>query len=237
MSDFVPWISLELGESWNEEFRQDHYGRYIFDLKRINSYDFFKTLNLIEKCYLFIKGGGLRSVDRRFLVDYSKIVNLKNFDQRIEDILLHSDVKIFWKEGKFYKAGAEELDEALIKDNLEWLSDFPEVKLQYNNTLDHFKESIENISARKDAITNAYSSIEKLTQKILNNKKNFDKNSGELVDYLKLPAEYKNIVHYYKQIANQYSSRHAGSEFSHAETEAFIYMTGLFMRLIIQKSS
>lgn len=239
-SDFVLWISLESGELWNETFRQNHNGEYFdLDLKRVSGSDFFRTLWLVEKCYLFIKDDKLRSIGRPYILDYSKIVSLRNFNQRIEDILLRSDsrIGIFWKEGKFYKAGAKELDEALIKDNLEWLNDFPGIKSQYNNALDHFKDSFKNISARKDTITNAYSSIERLAQIILNNKKNFDKNSDELVEYLKLPKEYKNIIHFYKKIANEYSSRHAGSKFGHIETEAFIYMTGLIMRLIAQKVS
>jgi hypothetical protein len=87
------------------------------------------------------------------------------------------------------------------------------------------------------AITNAYSAIEGLTRVILGNEKNFENNSNTLVDFLELPGEYKNIVHYYKQIAHNYSSRHAGEEFSHAETEAFVYLTGLLMRLISEKAT
>jgi len=239
-SDFVPWISLESGEPWNEAFTQNHYDEYFdLSLKRISGEDFLRTLWLIEKCYYFIKEDKLKLISRTYIFDGSKIVNLTNFDQRVGDILSHSDSKIgiFWKEGKFYKAGAKELDEALIKDNLEWLNNFPKVKSQYNNALKHFKESLKSVSARKDTITNAYSSIEKLTQTILNNKSSFDKNSDKLVKYLELPKEYRNIIHFYKQIANEYSSRHAGSEFGDIETEAFIYMTGLLMRLIARKVS
>ncbi len=145
------------------------------------------------------------------------------------------DLGIRWKDGMFYPSGAKELDEKLINDNLEWLEKYPETRTMYSAALSRFNISLTDPSARKDAITNAYSAIESLSRVLLNNKKNFEANSNEVVDKLGLPKEYKSIVHYYKQIAHEYSSRHAGSEFSHEEAEAFIYMTGILIRLIINK--
>lgn len=147
-----------------------------------------------------------------------------------------TDLGVRWKDGLFYPSGAKELDEKLINDNLDFLQTWPKVREQFATALTHFRNSLENVAARKDAITNAYSAIEGLTRVVLGNDKNFDNNSNALVDFLELPGEYKNIVHYYKQIAHNYSSRHAGEEFSHAETEAFVYLTGLLMRLISEKS-
>ena len=141
-----------------------------------------------------------------------------------------------WKDGLFYPGGAKELDEKLINDNLDFLQAWPETRAQFLTAPTHFRNSLENVAARKDAITNAYSVIEGLARSVLGNDKNFDNNSNALVDFLELPLEYKNIVHYFKQIAHKYSSRHAGEEFSHAETEAFIYLTGLLMRLIAEKA-
>jgi len=147
------------------------------------------------------------------------------------------DLGVRWTDGMFYPSGAKELDEKLVSDNLQWLAKFPDAKKFFSTSLGHFNESLENPSARKDAITNAYTAIEEITKKVLDNKNNFEKNSNSLVERLELVDEYKNIVHYYKQIAHQYSSRHAGSEITHIEAEAFIYLTGILLRLISQNQA
>lgn len=175
----------------------------------------------------------------RMLVVVYKIINSSlrgQFNAIIELALGASsvDVGVRWTDGMFYPSGAKELDEKLVSDNLQWLSKFPDTKNFFSTSLKHFGNSIEDPSARKDAITNAYTAIEDITRKVLGNKQNFEKNSNSLVAWLGLTDEYKNIVHYYKQIAHEYGSRHAGSEITHAEAEAFIYLTGILLRLISQ---
>jgi hypothetical protein len=195
--------------------------RIIPRLRELTHDDFMETLKVLMSLY-----------------DVLRPENLEKLNGSIELALANAatDLGVRWKDGVFYPSGAKELDEKLINDNLDFLRAWPEVRAQFSTALTHFRNSLENVAARKDAITNAYSAIERLTRAVLGNDKNFENNSNALVDFLELPGEYKNIVHYYKQIAHQYSSRHAGSEFSHAETEAFIYLTGLLMRLIAEKA-
>ncbi len=235
-SDIVEFLSLELGESWDEVFKKDSYGRRGINLNSISKNNFFRTLRIIEECYKFILSGGVKN-NNPHVWDHTKRVTVWNFNSRIEKIFVLSEanIGIFWKDGKFYKSGAKELDKKLIEDPLDWLSKYPKVKERFDVSLDYFKKSQKNKNARKDSITNAYSAIESLSKEVLKNKKNFEKNSNLIVDYLNLPNEYKNIFHYYKQIAHEYSSRHSGSEFEHVEAEAFIYLTGLLIRLILQK--
>ncbi len=191
---------------------------YIPDLKEITSNNFMETLKVLHLLYKAAKAPE----------------NIEMINGWIETAFTVAtvDLGVRWKDGMFYPSGAKELDEKLIDDNLDWLAKFPETKKQFSTALQHFKTSLTNVSARKDAITNAYSAMERLAQHILSNSKNFDANSNELVSRLNLPKEYTNILHYYKQIAHEYSSRHAGSECNHNETEAFIYLTGLLMRLM-----
>jgi hypothetical protein len=143
-----------------------------------------------------------------------------------------TDLGVRWAVGMFYPSGAKELDEKLIGDNLDWLSGRPDVRSQFARALEHFSHSYSDPSARKDAITNAFSAIERLAREALGNNKVFDNNSDALVEFLELPKEYRNIFFYYRRIAHGYSSRHAGTQCSHLETETFIYLTGLLMRLI-----
>jgi hypothetical protein len=197
------------------------YTRQIPPLRALSHDDFMETLKVLV-----------------ILHDILRPENVTSLNRSIELALVNAatDLEVRWKDGLFYPSGAKELDEKLISDNLDFIKAWPEVRAQFSTALAHFRNSLHDAAARKDAITNAYSSIERLAALVLGNDKNFENNSNALVDFLELPSEYKNIVHYYKQIAHQYSSRHAGSEFAHAETEAFIYLTGLLMRLTAEKS-
>jgi len=237
--NFIWWISEQLGKPWGDTLKRREYGSGYFSrltLSMMAKGDFYETLEVVEKCYQYIEEGKSRRISGRYTPDYSSLISVDNFNKRMEKIILLSetDIGIFWKDGKFYVSGASELDEALITDQLEWLDSYPDVKNQFSTTLEHYQKSSKKTSAGKDTITNAYTSIEMLCRILLANKKNFDKNSDELVNKLGLPKEYKNVIHWYKQIANEYASRHAGANPSHNEVEMFLYFTGLLIRMIIQ---
>lgn len=233
---FIWWISERMGESWGDQVHQRDFGDgywFPLTLKSMSQGDFYKTLEILENCHLYIKEGKAQEFGGRSYCASEDRVIIRNFEERMERIMLLSgaQVGVFWKDGKFYPAGALELDEALIKDTLEWLEAYPKVKKQFEVALKHYEGSLQDISAGKDALTNAYTSMEYLAQQVLENSKNFEKNSDEFVRKIKLPTEYGNIIHYYKQLAHEYGSRHAGSDPKHEEVEAFIYMTGLLLRL------
>lgn len=235
--NFIWWISEQLGEPWGSKVKPREYDPgYWSDvtMEIMCRADFNQTLLVIEKAYQYLvedKPGYI--YDRYGYNKHSELIDLHNFDERMNRIMLLSeaDLGVFWKDGKFYLSGAKELDEALIGDTLEWLSKYPKTQKQFAVALDHYKKSIQSVTAGKDAITNAYTSIENLAKEILKNDKIFEKNSDVFVDKLGLTNEYKNIVHYYKQLAHEYGSRHANSDPAHKEVEAFIYLTGLLLRL------
>lgn len=219
-------VCYQLGLNGNDiisHANRNNYGHSLFipSFRKLTADDFFETLKILVVLY-----------------NATAKENQEKVAFAIELALAHAaiDLGIRWKDGMFYPSGAKELDEKLLDDSLEWLNEYPEVKEQFKTALDHFGQSIQDESSRKDAITNAYTSIEKLTQILLQNGKNFEKNSNDLVNKLQLPSEYKNIIHYYKQIAHEYSSRHAGSSISHDEAEAFIYLTGILVRLMTNKT-
>lgn len=239
--NFIWWVSEQLGKPWGDTVRlrdcgTGHHSRTT--LLTMAEEGFHETLEVVEKCYQYIEEGKAREIGRKYTYDHSLSVTTNNFNDRMEKIMLLSetDIGIFWKDGKFYASGASELDEALIKDQLEWLDNYPKVKEQFTITLEHYQKSSQKTSAGKDTITNAYTSIEMLSQHLLGNKKNFEKNSDELVNKLELPKEYKNVIYWYKQIAHEYASRHAGSNPNHNEVEMFFYFTGLLIRLMIQST-
>ncbi len=240
--NFIWWASEQMGEPWAERVQPREIGTgYWSDitLETMAEGDFYKTLEVIEYCYKYLGEGRAREIyDRYGYNTREEIISLRNFEERMSRIILLSegDLGIFWKSGKFYPSGAKELDEALINEVLDWLDKYPATKKQFHIALGHYEKSIKNVSAGKDAITNSYTSVEALAKEVLGNDKPFDKNSDALVDKLDLPKEYKNVVHYYKQLAHEYGSRHAGSNPNHKEVEAFIYLTGLLLRLMVNET-
>lgn len=236
--NFIWWISEELGESWGDRVKAREYDSgYWSDvtMETMTKGDFYQTLAVVEKAYQYLAEGRPGQIYSRYGFNKPEdLINIRNFNERMNRIMLLSetDLGVFWKDGRFYLSGARELDEALISDTLEWLSSYPAAQKQFAVALDHYKKSTQTPSAGKDTITNSYTSVEALAKEILKNNRSFDKNSDGLVEKLGLPNEYKNIVHYYKQLAHEYGSRHAGSDPTHREVEAFVYLTGLLLRLM-----
>jgi hypothetical protein len=220
-------VCYDLGISSSDlyaEANRHNFGATEIDpaLNRISRGDFSRTMLVLVAVY-----------------ERSSATERQEISARIELALLRAEVDIGarWIDGMFYPSGANELDEKLIDDNLTWLDAYPTTRKFYRAALDYFGSSISDPQARKDVLTNAYASVEHFTKQVLGNEKNFENNSNELVTKLSLPKEYLNIFHYYKQIAHGYASRHGtdAEPLPHPETEAFVYMTGLILRLSVQK--
>jgi hypothetical protein len=165
----------------------------------------------------------------------------KYFPREIEEAINLSiiDLGISFKNGKFYKKGAKELDEKLILETLDWLNDYPKIKIFFEGAL---KENLHK--DYPDAITKSYSALESTVMTILNNNANLKKNIPKLLEKLNLPDEWGKILFNFCVYAHEFSSRHGKGEKTKIAiatpeiVEAYIYFTGLVIRLIIlrQKS-
>lgn len=167
-----------------------------------------------------------------FMEDYSYL------QQRIVDSLNLSviDLGIHFHNDKFYKKGAQELDERLLLEPLEWLAKYPKAKEYFSGAL---TEMLKNDFP--DAITKAYSSLESIVKTVLGNNKNLKDSISELLKSLDLPTQWGNIIFNFCSYAHDFSSRHGKSEKRKGAqekiemeiAEAYIYFTGLVIRLII----
>lgn len=92
--------------------------------------------------------------------------------------------------------------------------------------------------ALDDVIKNCYSALEGILRNVLGNKKTLDNNKKELLKTVGLSQGWKSILASYIQYAHDF--RHA-SEQRHLikknEAEAYLYMTGLVIRLLIAPST
>lgn len=143
------------------------------------------------------------------------------------------DIGIKWKEGFFYPTGAEELDEPLIEETLTWLNDYPDERKDYQRALGCYLRG----ESLADVIKNCYLAIEGLTRKVLGNDKTLDNNKEQLLQKIDLSDGWKSILANYVKYAHDF--RHASGqrhEIKKQEAEAYLYMTGLIIRLIIESS-
>lgn len=154
-------------------------------------------------------------------------------------------LKIRWENGYFLPRGADELDKTLIDEVLSWLSnsEYQNVKNTFANSLDYLNSGRSNQIDLKSSIREAYESLETLS-KIITGKTNSDlsENRERFVKSLKLNKEYATFLsselQNYIKYGNYY--RHGKTDPksirvpNFSEAESFVYLTGVFIRLVIQ---
>lgn len=133
-----------------------------------------------------------------------------------------------------YPKGAEELDDALVKDVLVWLE-------KYNSSRKKFISALEKYQNKDDArniLDDLRLSLELLVQEIANNKKTLENNKSEIGKILKdkginieISNMYIKLFDYYTTYQNN-NVKH-GEKCSYNEIEFVIYLTGSFMRLLL----
>jgi hypothetical protein len=178
--------------------------------------------------------------------DWARIAHLAGLVELIDTYVNHAltlsetDLGIEWQDGVFVKKGAAVLDKQLVNDPLHWLSEgqYESVRIPYEKALRHFLESETRTELRADAITDAYEAIEALAKIVLGNDRDLSANQEKFFSVLDVSNEFKSLLREYISFANNF--RHASTkkpkpELSRAETESFIYLTGMFIRLSIQR--
>ena len=212
-------VCFELGVN-AQDFRERILGESIYEeyvpaeLRTLTQSDFNKTLLVLCILYFHV-----------IMKDWLSI--------RVKNILARCscDIGIKWKDGFFYPSGAEELDISLIEETLTWLTDYPDEKKDYQRALEGYSEN----QASPDLITNCYSAVEGIARNVLGNKKTLDNNKDELLKKMDLSDGWNSILATYVNYAHNY--RHASPErhkIKEQEAEAYLYMTGLIIRLIIE---
>lgn len=226
--DFLRWFSEEVGEDWHKHIYKSYGAPYISsgtDLSLICNKDFIRCLMIIEFIYKYLNE----------VYEFSNKKTLTNvFNSKISVLFDKSeiDLGVYWKDGKFLPSGAELLDQVLVKDLLDWLNEFPNEKKDFDNSLKAFMTKRYN-----DVIADCYNCVEGIVREILENNKVLDNNKDEFLKKLKISQEWKSIVNGFINYANEYK-RHASDnryKVNPNEVEAFIYLTGLIIRLCIKK--
>lgn len=146
------------------------------------------------------------------------------------------DLGIRWREGIFLPSGAKLLDEALVNESLQWLSDlkYRNVLTPFQKGLTGFLETTKHPERLADTITDMYEALEAMAKVVTNRpKKDLSGNAELFVKKLGLSDYYKKMLKDYISYANEF--RHAVEKSKQRvpplaqEVEAFIYTTGLFI--------
>ncbi|MBF0217742.1 MAG: hypothetical protein HQL30_12210 [Candidatus Omnitrophica bacterium] len=223
--DFLDYISIEWGERYDLKYSDQYVNgprtiKSNFLVSQIHQGKFTTCLRLVELLFAYCR-------------NRKDITVLEHIDAIVKDAIEISevDIGIRWHDGKFYPAGARELDERLVEDVLDWLNDYPKEKKDYFSAIKALVEK------RYDDIPKScYTCVEGIAKKLLKNGKNLDANKEELVSELGLSSEWKSLVGTYLKYTHENGGRHSSEKrhkLSLSEIEAFLYMTGLIIRLAI----
>jgi hypothetical protein len=135
----------------------------------------------------------------------------------------------------FYPKGADILDEKLVNDNLNWLENYPQSREKFHDAL---LMSLKRADARS-VIDNMRFAFEFFLREFLNSDKSLENQKNVIGQYFKgceVPVEISNM---YSTLLSQYAKyqnenvKH-GDTCSENEVEFMIYLTGTFIRFLIQ---
>jgi hypothetical protein len=185
--------------------------------------DFARNLQAIEAIYAVAKYRGWE----------------EQVDSAIEYLLHHAeiDLGIRWEPPVFLPSGAKELDEKLVNDNLHWLRErnYASVLKPFEKGLHHLAQSGANRELLSDVVTDMYEAVEALAKIRTRRDADLSANRELFLKRVGASEPYKLLLKDYIEYANQFrhAVRAAGKKptLSTKETESFVYMTGLFIRL------
>ncbi len=153
------------------------------------------------------------------------------------------DLGITWDQatGVFRKTGAQFLDEKLINDPLHWLRDpkFENVLKPFEKGLKHWMEVHKDKERCGDVVTDMYEALEALAKIVTGQERDLSGNREKFASTIKLPDQYGVMLKEYIGFGCKY--RHSPEIEkprvypSEGDTEAFMYMTGLFIRRAMQR--
>jgi hypothetical protein len=149
------------------------------------------------------------------------------------------DLGITWKDGCFWPTGAKVLDDKLVNDPLDWLrqADLKTVVQPFEKALTHLLRARQKPEFCSDAMTDAYEATEAMAKIVTGRDGDLSKNRELFIEKVRASQEYKQILRDYIDYGCRF--RHAAAidrpkpTASYHETESFIYLSGLFIRLAL----
>jgi len=211
-------ISNVLGE----EYQSFH------TLKGLARDNLFRALQCIEAAYKSLKDAESK---QRFDIALKYAISLGEVD-----------LGVTWEDGNFRRSGSTLLDQGLINEPLGTLrqSQYVVVREPFVKALRHLLEAERRPELLADVVTDAYEALEACAKVVTKRSgKDLSANSDSLISALKASSAAKDMLRSqlkaYITYGNVYRHAKATAEQrtppSKAEAEAFVYQTGLYIRL------
>ena len=133
-----------------------------------------------------------------------------------------------------FPSGAKELDDALVSEPLDWLSDYPNTRKTFTIALQQYS----NGQYIRDIADNLRKAFEEFLKEFLNNNNDLNKNKKEVQAYLKEQNAAPQLItmlvslisHYY--LLNNEVAKH-NDKMDARYLEFLMYQTGVFIRMLI----
>ncbi|MDP1715334.1 MAG: hypothetical protein Q8L41_11385 [Anaerolineales bacterium] len=169
---------------------------------------------------------------------------IDNFYTELVDVLSVSPVsQIRLSKNKkgiiVYPAGAKLLDDVLVNENLTWLLDYPESHKAFEQALSIYFSG-DKLKFR-NLVDNLRVAIEQLLRRVLGNEKSFENQTKELSVWLEKRGVHSQTKNLFSQLLfgpyavfQNDAVKHGDEDLLPDEIEYLIYLTGTFLRLLIQ---
>ena len=159
---------------------------------------------------------------------------------RIMMTQMETDLGIRWERGKFRPAGSPLLDKILVNDVLGILNDrkYVGVLKAFEKGLDHLMHATAKPALLADVIADMHEALEAVAKVVTGKDSELSRNQELFLSTIETSKEYQPILRAYIAYANKLG-RHAGEGGqakplpSPQETESFVYLTGIFIRLAL----
>lgn len=228
LDDYCCEVSMILGienksNSFDKFELKDLY-KFLLNLNLNNEDDYNKFLWYVEITLNYDFG---RYIDKSELVN--KVLEALK--------LSNANVKILKKENNYelYPIHVEFLDIPLVIDNLIWLD-------KYDNTKKHFSNAVKMQRTKqnyRNIVDELRFSLESFFQQLFSNKKTLENQKNNVGDFLKNNNISTTISNMYIKLFDLYTiynndnAKH-GDNITENEVDYLIYLTGSFIRLILQ---
>lgn len=136
-----------------------------------------------------------------------------------------------------YPSGDQFLDTGIIDCTLSGLENYPKVAESFEKALRIYLNG--EASQYRNLLDNLRFSLEQLLKKVLNNQKSLENQKNCLLPWLKSKGLHSQVVNLYEKLLSTYQDYQNNAvkhneAFSFDEVEFMIYLTGNFMRLVLQ---
>ncbi len=169
--------------------------------------------------------------------DYYEIKK-EDFKNVICNLLKQSNIPfdIICEDNEYFvfPKGAKELDDALVSEPLEWLSDYPIARKTYVIALKQYSEGV----YIRDVADNLRKTLEAFLQEFLGNSRNLETNKNEICKYLGeqgvdagVSGLFQPLINAYKNINDRIAKHNDAVD--EKLLEFLLYQTGVLIRMVL----